>query len=235
MPLIVPATARLFLTMSCDLILVLVRSFREVAFRGSEGQPSERDVEKAARMYRLKGFSLHVHRDVKKLVPKKNLAASYKYDKVQSTVEDMIETYKEKLMNDENMPNPAPASRMKKLSLSLSLRGGQHRNSDADSINSSIPDITSPIEDSDDEDDSDGSEKNIFAQLHEAHKKAVELEAQVPIPEMPHDRDPVEMESPNVMRAELPNTERRYELEGTNKVSELEAAESAPKVHELQG
>ncbi|KAF2164250.1 hypothetical protein M409DRAFT_56937 [Zasmidium cellare ATCC 36951] len=192
MPLIVPATARLFLTMSCDLILVLVRSFREVAFRGSEGQPSERDVEKAARMYRLKGYTTHVHKEVKQLVPKKNLAASYKYDKVQSTVEDMIETYKEKLMNDENMPNPAPSSRMKKLS--LSLRRG-NRNSDADSITSSIPDITSPVEDSSEDDDGDNAEKDFYAELHEAHKKAVELEAQGPMSGLSPTRDPVEMES----------------------------------------
>lgn len=234
MPLIVPATASLFLTMSLDLILVLIRAFREVVVRNSEGQPTERDVSAAARIYRIKGFSKHVHRDVKALVPKKNLAASYKYEKIQQGVEDMVETYKEKLMSDVSMPNDAPKSRMKKLS--LSLRGGNRNSEDAESINSSIPDITSPVDDSDD--DVESSERDFYSELREAHQKAVELEARGPMSELSPTRDPAELESPNVMRAELPDSQKqqpRFELEGTNKVSELEAADSVPKVHELQG
>lgn len=242
MPLIVPATARLFLTMAVDLTLVLIRSFREVAYRNSEGQPSERDVSAAARIYRIKGFSHHVHKDIKKLVPRRNLAASYMYDKIQRTVEDMVETYKEKLMSDVNMPNVLDSKSKK---FSLSLRGGGKRNSqDAESITSSIQDINSPLPNSDsenegEESESRGSEKDFYAELREAHKKAVELEAKGPMAELsPTQLDPVEMESPNVMRAELADsqlTQPRFELEGTNKVAELEAAGSGLRVHELQG
>lgn len=233
MPVIVPATARLFLTMACDLILVLIRSFREVTFRNSEGQPTERDVSAAARIYRIKGYSHHVHKDVKKLVPRKNLAASYKYERIQRTVEDMMEQYRGKLMSDVDMPT-APESRAKKLS--LSLRGSGKKNSgDAESVNSSIPDINSPLTTNSDSEDGE-DERDFYSQLHEAHTKAVELEARRPMAELPQTKDPVEMESPDIMRAELSDTQKpRYELEGTSKAAELDGTGSVSKVHELQG
>ncbi|KXT04957.1 hypothetical protein AC578_10334 [Pseudocercospora eumusae] len=71
LPLVVPATCRLFLTMSADLILVLTRAFKEVTFRNS-GQPQERDVQAAARIYRVRGYSTHIHKHIKTLIPRRN-------------------------------------------------------------------------------------------------------------------------------------------------------------------
>jgi hypothetical protein len=55
-PYVVPATCRLFLISACDLTFVLARSFKEVTFRNG-GQPNERDVSAAARIYRLRGYA----------------------------------------------------------------------------------------------------------------------------------------------------------------------------------
>lgn len=93
---VVPATCRLFLMMSCDLTFVLARSFKEVTFRQG-GQPAERDVLAAARNYRLRGYSQHVHNDIKKLVPRRNMAASYKADEIAKEIDAIILRYKDKL------------------------------------------------------------------------------------------------------------------------------------------
>ena len=55
-PYVVPATCRLFLIMACDLTFVLARSFKEVTFRAT-GQPNEKDVAAAARVYKLRGYA----------------------------------------------------------------------------------------------------------------------------------------------------------------------------------
>lgn len=93
---VVPATCRLFLMMSCDLTLVLARSFKEVTFRQA-GQPTERDVGAAARNYRLRGYSQHVHTDIKKLVPRRNMAASFKAELIGKELDALILRYKDKL------------------------------------------------------------------------------------------------------------------------------------------
>lgn len=114
LPLIVPATCRLFLTMACDLILVLVRSFKEATFRDS-GQPTERDVTAAARNYRIRGYSELVHSDVKKLIPRRSLSASYKCEKVRVGVEAIVESYKDELVGDGDVPHAGKPSRLKGL------------------------------------------------------------------------------------------------------------------------
>jgi hypothetical protein len=53
-PYVVPATCRLFLITACDLMFVLARSFKEVTFREG-GQPNEKDVAAAARIYKIRG------------------------------------------------------------------------------------------------------------------------------------------------------------------------------------
>ena len=89
--------------MCSDLIFVLARSFKEVTFRAS-GQPSERDVSAAARNYKIRGYSQHVHRRIKKLVPRRNIAASYKTEKIQAGLEDIFTNYKDKLMENVDLP-----------------------------------------------------------------------------------------------------------------------------------
>ncbi|KAK3063772.1 hypothetical protein LTR53_018773, partial [Teratosphaeriaceae sp. CCFEE 6253] len=86
---IVPATCRLFLTMACDLIFVLARSFKEVTFRAS-GQPNEKDVGAAARNYRVRGYSQHVHREIKKLVPRHSVYAAMRVETVRQGVETIF-------------------------------------------------------------------------------------------------------------------------------------------------
>lgn len=236
-PIIVPATARLFLMMANDLILVLVRSFREVTFRRGEGQPSEKDISAAARIYRVKGYTNHVHRDLKRLIPRKNLAASYKYDKIRKRVEELIENYKDKLMNDESLPNDQRKSKVKKASLSLrrkltlsTKKSNDNDNNttdtssaqnlfreDTSSINSSIRDLNSLSHESSDEDSGDDeAERDFYAQLSEAHRRTVELEAnEAAAVELPaFQTDSVELEG-DTTRKTLP------ELEATEKVHEL--------------
>ncbi|KAK4888693.1 hypothetical protein LTR27_012432 [Elasticomyces elasticus] len=100
---IVPATCRLFLTMACDLIFVLARSFKEVTFRAS-GQPNEKDVSAAARNYMIRGYSQHVHDEIKVLLPRHNVIASMKADRVRQGVEAIFARYKDKLMEDVDLP-----------------------------------------------------------------------------------------------------------------------------------
>lgn len=77
-------------------MLVLARSFKEVTFRQG-GQPTERDVSAAARNYRLRGYSQHVHADLKKLVPRRNMKASFKAEAIGKEMEAIIVRYKDKL------------------------------------------------------------------------------------------------------------------------------------------
>ena len=100
---IVPATCRLFLIMACDLTFVLARSFKEVTFRAS-GQPTERDVNAAARKYHLGGYSKHIHREVKRLIPRWNVFKSFQTDKVHQGLQAIFATYKDRLMEDVDLP-----------------------------------------------------------------------------------------------------------------------------------
>lgn len=100
---VVPATCRLFLVMACDLTFVLARSFKEVTFRES-GQPSARDVSAAARNYRVRGYSQHVHRELKRLVPRRNASKSFRADHVRQGIEAIFAKYKDKLMEDVDLP-----------------------------------------------------------------------------------------------------------------------------------
>lgn len=110
LPLVVPATCRLFLTMAADLMLVLIRAFKEATFRKS-AQPQERDVQAAARIYRLRGYSTAIHKDIKTLVPRRNLAASYKFETISQRLEGIVARYKDKLVDDLDLPTDAKASK----------------------------------------------------------------------------------------------------------------------------
>ncbi|KAI5366444.1 Putative GTP binding domain, P-loop containing nucleoside triphosphate hydrolase [Septoria linicola] len=101
-PLVVPSTCRLFLTMSADLILVLILSFKLVALQNR--QPQEKDFQQASRAFQLKGYSAHVQQDIKDLIPRTSLRASYKYDKVRIGLESTVDRYKERLMEGEQLP-----------------------------------------------------------------------------------------------------------------------------------
>lgn len=210
-PLVVPSTCRLFLTMSCDLILTLVRSFREVAFRES-AMPRERDVHAAARIYRIRGYAEHVHGDIRKLLPKRNVTACYRYPRIKSTVEAFLNTYREKLTDN------AEGS-LKGLSL-----GGS-----ADQLSRTTSST------GDDEDD----DSVVYREIRAANAKAAELEARGPMAEMAGEREAAELDSTHTgpPRHELDTTETaRHELEDTARDTHVKAQ---PRIYarpsELEG
>lgn len=103
-PLVIPATSRLMLMLASDLILILVRAFR-VSTTTCVGQPSEKDVARAARDYRP--VSGQVHREIFKLVPRRNVVKSFRYNKVRLGFEAIVERFKEAT----NTSNSDPSSR----------------------------------------------------------------------------------------------------------------------------
>lgn len=91
LPLVVPATTRLFLMLGCDLILILARSF-QAASEQCIGQPLEGDLSKAARAYRP--IAKDVHAAIAKAVPRRNLLKSYRVDKVRQWFHEVIDQYR---------------------------------------------------------------------------------------------------------------------------------------------
>lgn len=103
LPLIVPATTRLMLMLASDLILILTLAFRKTACT-CVGQPLVKDVERAATHYRP--LSSKVHKEVMELVPKRNLAKSFRHNVVRLGLEKILHRYKEHLVtNAEDLTN----------------------------------------------------------------------------------------------------------------------------------
>ena len=100
-PLIVPATTRLMLMLASDLILVLVRAFKETAFT-CVGQPQLKDVEKAA-VYYYHGIARKVHKEILGLVPKSNIIKSYRYNYVRLGLEKTLHRFKEEISKDSDV------------------------------------------------------------------------------------------------------------------------------------
>lgn len=100
---VIPTTCRLFLIMACDLTLILARSFKESTFRAG-GQPNEMHVGAAARNYAVRGYAHHVHRDIKKLIPRKDILASFKVEAIHRGVEDLFGRYRQKLLDNVDLP-----------------------------------------------------------------------------------------------------------------------------------
>lgn len=91
-PIVVPATAELLLMLSCDIILILVRAFKDCTHR-CLSQPLKSDIEKAARAYRQ--FAKDVHREIKDLVPKFNIIKTFQTAKMQIGVEKILDKYRD--------------------------------------------------------------------------------------------------------------------------------------------
>ena len=96
-PLVVPATARLFLMLACDVILILTKAYRQCTDK-CLAQPLQKDIENAAFAYR--NLSKRVHKDVKKLVPMSNALKSFRAEKIKVGFEAIIETYKLKFAEE---------------------------------------------------------------------------------------------------------------------------------------
>ncbi|KAK5726643.1 hypothetical protein LTR15_002530 [Elasticomyces elasticus] len=185
---IVPATCRLFLTMACDLIFVLARSFKEVTFRAS-GQPNAKDVSAAARNYMIRGYSQHVHRDIKALVPRHSVYASMKAETVRQGVEAIFANYKDQLMEDVDLP--------------LKLERTKLCDDDGDSLVMT---------------DSIDGDSTLCSDVKQAKDAMAELEAKEPVvAELPGSRIVTELPADNKVLELDAVTTTRIELDGTPK------------------
>ena len=178
-----------------DLTFVLARSFKEITFRAT-GQPNERDVSAAARNYAIRGYSQHVHRDIKKLVPRRNVIASFKADAVQQGLDALLAMYKDNLMDDVDLPLKVKGMRIESGLLS-----------DDTSTEASIE-----------------ADSTLFADAKEAREQLAELEAKEPlVAEMDGNKPLVELpaESSKVVGSssvaeleDVSSRKKRYELQG---------------------
>lgn len=115
LPLVVPATTRLMLLLAADLILVLTRAFKVTTYT-CIGHPEVKDLENAAKWYRP--MSISVHKEVMKLVPKRNLVKSFRCNEVQLGLERIVRDYKEKVIE-----NTTPDMSM----LNIKTRNGEEK------------------------------------------------------------------------------------------------------------
>lgn len=88
-PLVVPAAAQLLLMLSCDLILIFMRSFKEASARGTH--PSAKDVQKATLAYQ--SHSSEVHSRAISLVPRGNIISCFRVSKVEAGLRNIIEEF----------------------------------------------------------------------------------------------------------------------------------------------
>jgi hypothetical protein len=107
-PLVVPATTRLFLMLGCDVILILARSFQAASDR-CIGQPLKGDLAKAARAYRP--FAKGVHAAIAEIVPRRNLVRSYRVDKVRLGFREVIERHRPIVVEGRTATNALPLVR----------------------------------------------------------------------------------------------------------------------------
>ncbi|RYC65740.1 hypothetical protein CHU98_g413 [Xylaria longipes] len=123
---VVQATARLFLKLACDLVLIFTRAFKETALK-CIGQPEKRDVEVAARAYRQ--HYREVHRAVKKVAP--SLLQSFKVGKVTVGITELLNNYKHVVTEDIGSP---PARRIRTELLRMSYSASTLSLSDSDTV-----------------------------------------------------------------------------------------------------
>ena len=95
----VPATARLFLMLACDVILILTRAFKACTDK-CLGQPLKKDIENAAFAYR--NISRAVHRAIKDLLPRVNFIGAFKAKKIEAGFEEILEKYKREFTEEVN-------------------------------------------------------------------------------------------------------------------------------------
>ncbi|KAH0433899.1 hypothetical protein CcaCcLH18_05651 [Colletotrichum camelliae] len=91
-PLVVPTTARLLLMLSCDLILIFTRAFKEASAQ-CRTQPDIVSIQKAATAYR--SHSKDVHAKVKQLIPKlaKGALKCFKTSEVEVGVKGILNEF----------------------------------------------------------------------------------------------------------------------------------------------
>ena len=96
-PLVIPATAQLLLMLSCDIILILVRAFKDCTHQ-CLSQPLKKDIEKAAVAYRR--FATQVHQEIKDLVGNFNFVKNFQVAKIHVGVQKIINEYTKLFVED---------------------------------------------------------------------------------------------------------------------------------------
>lgn len=87
---------------------LLTRAFAQAR---KDRHPQDSEVQSAARLYHIRGFSEHVHQDIKKLTPRRNVGASYRYDRIRQGIEDIVDRYKDNLIDNTTLPLELERSR----------------------------------------------------------------------------------------------------------------------------
>ncbi|KAI6896472.1 hypothetical protein KC318_g10053 [Hortaea werneckii] len=97
-PILVPATMRLYLMLSADLVLILTRSFKDAADRNI-GQPRQQDLLAAAKHYRKYAKDVHAH--IGRQVPRRNVLKCYKTTEISRMFRELVESYRVKMLEPE--------------------------------------------------------------------------------------------------------------------------------------
>ena len=86
---LVPHMAHLFLCTTCDLILILAKSFQVASYSGRT-QPEVSDVETAS--WTVRDHMEPIHAAIVELIPPKKPLATFRYGIIQAKVQDLLET-----------------------------------------------------------------------------------------------------------------------------------------------
>lgn len=84
------AWARLMVMLSCDVILILIRAFKDCTYQRL-GQPLKKHIENASKAYIP--FARQVHQDVRELVPKANFIKLFRTTKIHIGVEKILDRH----------------------------------------------------------------------------------------------------------------------------------------------
>jgi hypothetical protein len=137
-PLVVPATVRLFLMLACDLTLILRRAFMEATIR-CVGQPVKKDVEAAARAYRQ--HCKEVHQRIKKLVPRGKIHRSFQTNVIKLGITSIVEEFKTKVMEDVGFPKSPGYRNEHQKSLSVLSFDSETLNEDREDIRKAVAEM----------------------------------------------------------------------------------------------
>lgn len=105
-PLVLVVTTRLILILATDLILTLVRAYKETGFTSS-GLQQLKDVENAADFYRAS--SSKVHQEILALVPRLKLTKIYRHHKLRLRLEEILHRWQAEITKD--LPTSLSSSR----------------------------------------------------------------------------------------------------------------------------
>ena len=154
--------------------------------------PNERDVSAAARNYQVRGYVQHIHREVKALVPRKNVLASFKADAVKQGVDDIFARYKDKLMEDVDLPLKIGK---------MQIESPPATEDDRSTINSLT---TMDTLDTDESLYTDVQDARAALVELETNERIVELDDHRNVTELPAESKPVELDAVGNTKIELP-------------------------------